>query len=192
VTRLRAGRSEIRILVGYKRFFLSPKSSRPILGPKQLAIQWAPSCFFSGRGGILTTYVHLPVVPTLRMNAASPPLPIFLNGVERENLLTASLKSNNTFRRGVVINSIANSRRIRAVGHTLQNVEGLNSRPVCISALCLYATIWLCLRPLRVTNEMLPVSALRLSLFFTIFFNYFLFLLRQYVAHCECGDNISS
>jgi hypothetical protein len=90
VTRLRAGRSEIRILVGYKRFFPSPKTSRPVLGPKQLAIQWAPGSFSSGRGGKLTTYVH--PVPTLRMNAVSPPLPIFLNGVERENITDSLFK----------------------------------------------------------------------------------------------------
>jgi hypothetical protein len=47
----------------------------------------------------------------------------------------------NTFRGGVVINSIAKSRRIREVGHILQNVEGFNSKPSCISALSLYATI---------------------------------------------------
>jgi hypothetical protein len=86
--RLRAGRSEIRILVEYKRLFPSPKTSRPVLGPKQLAIQWAPGSFLSGR--MLTTYVHL--VPTLRMNAASPAFPIFLNGVERENFTDSLFK----------------------------------------------------------------------------------------------------
>lgn len=42
-----------------------------------------------------------------------------------------------------------------------------------------------CLRPLQVTNEMLPISVLRLSLFLNFLIPFFL---QHYVAH-KCGDN---
>jgi len=47
VTRLRAGRSGVRILVGARYFFFS-KTCKPALVPAQLPIQWVPGLKWPG------------------------------------------------------------------------------------------------------------------------------------------------
>jgi hypothetical protein len=71
-TRLRAGQSGVRILVG-KRVFLLFKTFWPALGPTQPPTQLVPGFF--PRGAKLTT--HLDLVLRLRMSGAVPHLPLY-------------------------------------------------------------------------------------------------------------------
>ena len=68
VTRLRAGRSGVRIPVGARLFFSSPERPDLLWGPSSLLFAWGKNV----RGVSLTSHLHL--VPKFRLSGAVPPL----------------------------------------------------------------------------------------------------------------------